>query len=630
VQAVTPRALVSGLLLAFVTGAAGPHIGLYLQGSNSGAYYTSPVAHVLLFVMIVVVNVLLGMLRLSWRYDSGELVVIFIFMSLANAASGYLSHWLPLVASPYYHATAENNWANTITPYVPDWLVPRDGAGIRAFFEGHRGESHGIPWDAWTGPLLSWLPLMVALCVAMLCLMVIVRRQWVDKERWIYPVMQLNLSMVQQDHRLLGPFFHNNVMWIGFAVPVVVCAMVGLHNYFPFFPNVEVTFPFPFFKARISFATLGFFFLIQREVAFALWVFYLLNEAQVAIYEKIGWGLEKEAIVSVWSYGPASLVHQGMGAMIVLVLGGLWVGREHLFQVLRKAFTGAPGVDDSDEIISYRGAVIGLLCSVGVLIYWLLEAGIPLLGVLVLLAFSFAIYVALTRAVAEGGVAVIYSPMTASDATLSAIGTGAFGPHGLLGMAWPRVFANDCLNFFMPHIANGLRLSGQIERGRRWLFPGMLAAMLVGLSGSLYMLMHLAYTYGAVNLRPPNFVWLPNYVFDYVAARIAEPTGPDLAGWFHTGVGSIVMILLLLARRFWTWWPLHPVGFPISSTLHWIAFSAFLAWLIKGPVLRYGGVRLYRQIRPFFLGLILGQFAIYGVFWVIDSFTGMVGNYLPY
>ena len=628
-RAVTPKALLTGLLLAFATGAAGPHIGLYIQGSNSGAYYTSPVAHVLLFAVIVVVNVLLGLIRRSWRYDSGELAVLFIFMSLANSSGMYLGHWLPLVASPYYHATAENNWANTIIPYLPEALVPQDLAGIRAFFEGYRGESRGVPWEVWVTPILTWLPMMVALCAAMLSAMVILRRQWVDKERWIYPVMQLNLSMVQQDHRLLGPFFRNGIMWIGFAVPVIVGAIIGLHSYFPYFPNIEVTFPFPFFRARISFATLGFFFLIQREVAFGLWVFSLLNVAQATLYQEIGWGLEKEAVVSVWSYGPASLVHQGMGAMAVLVASGLWVGREHIAQVFRKAFSGTPEVDDDDEIISYRGAVVCLLLSTAVMIWWLLDVGIPLFGALVLLAFMFAIYVALTRAVAEGGVAVIYSPMTSSDATLSALGTGVFGPHGLLGMAWPRVFANDCLNFFMPHIANGLKLSGQIRSGRRWLFPGMMGAMILGLSGSLYMLMQLTYEYGAVNLRPPNFVWLPNYVFDYVAARIAAPTGPDATGWFHTSVGGFAMVLLLLARRFWTWWPLHPVGFAISSTLNWIAFSAFLAWLIKGPVLRYGGVQLYRQVRPFFLGMILGQFAIYGVFWIVDSFTGMVGNRLP-
>ena len=156
----------------------------------------------------------------------------------------------------------------------------------------------------------------------------------------------------------------------------------------------------------------------------------------------------------------------------------------------------------------------------------------------------------------------------------------------------------------------------------------MLLAILLGLAGALWMLLRLAYNYGAINLRPPNFIWLPNYVFDYTAARIANPTESYWLGWFHTGVGSTVMALLLLARRLWVWWPLHPIGFPISSTFHWMAFNAFLAWLIKGPILRYGGVRTYRRVRPFFLGLILGHFIIFGVFWIIDSFTGMIGNSL--
>ena len=32
-----------------------------------------------------------------------------------------------------------------------------------------------------------------------------------------------------------------------------------------------------------------------------------------------------------------------------------------------------------------------------------------------------------------------------------------------------------------------------------------------------------------------------------------------------------------------------------------------IAWAAKGLILRYGGVRLYRQGLPLFLGLILGQ-----------------------
>ena len=630
-RGITLKSLITGLILATVTGALVPFIGLYMQGSNSGAYFTSQIAHVFLLLLILVVNSVLGRLRSSWIYDRGELVVIFILTSLANAAPGILSYWVPLVSSPYYHANAENNWANLIVPYVPEWAVPQGLTGIRAFFEGYRGEALGIPWDIWLPPVLGWLPLLVSLYLATMGLMVILRRQWVEKERLIYPIMQLNLSMVQPDSkgRIIGPFFRDGVMWIGFAVPVIVSTIVGLSAYYPFIPKLDLFIPFPLFSSRLSFATLGFFFLIQREVAFGLWVFSLLNALQETVYTELGWGVEREAVISVWSYGPSSLVHQGMGAMVVLVLGGLWVGREHIYRVVRKAFTGAPEVPDDDEILSYRGAVICLVVGLVGMLVWLMELGLPVVGALVLLFFAFVVYVSLTRSVTEGGVAVIYAPLVSSDAAVSAVGTSMFGQSGLVGLAFVRVFANDLLNFSMPHVANGLKLSEQIEGKRRRLFWGMLAAMMLGLAGSLWMLMHLAYKYGAINLRPPNFIWLPNYVFDYAATRMTAPTVPSTEGWVHTGIGGTTMGLLLLARRYWTWWPLHPIGFPISSTLNWIAFSAFLAWMIKGPILRYGGVRLYRRLRPFFLGMILGQFAIYGVFWIVDAITGMVGNYLP-
>jgi len=628
----TRRAFITGLLLALGVGAAVPFLGLYVQGSNAGYYFTSQIAHLLLFLLLVVFNMLVGAVRRSWAFQRGELVVVFIMTSLANSVPGLIEYWVPLVSSPLYYASAENNWGETVLLYLPAWLVPHDPTAIRAFFEGSEGEATAIPWQVWLTPLMAWIPLLVALHVAMLCLMVIVRRHWVENERLIYPVMQLPLAMVQDDDRgsLLKPFFRNPVMWIGFSVPVIVGSVIGLHAYFPFVPMINLSIPFPLFSSRLSFATLGFFFLIQREVAFGLWFFTLLNNFQVYIYESLGWGIEQEAAISVWSYGLPSVVHQGMGAMIVLVLSGLWVGREHLWNVCRKALGRGADVDDSDEVLSYRAALFGLLGSVGVMVCWLWAIGIPLVGILVFLFFAFVVYMALTRVVAEGGVAVIYAPLVAPDAAISAIGTSFFGAPGLAALAFTRIFANDLLNFAMPHIANSLKLSGQIGGHKRPLFWGMLLALVAGMGGALWMLMHLAYSYGAINLRPPHFIWLPNYVFDYAAARNGTPAEASWSGWFHTGFGGAIMGLLLLARRYWFWWPLHPIGFPISATFHWMAFNAFLAWLVKGPILRYGGVRAYRQVRPFFLGLILGHFTIFGVFWLIDALTGMIGNSLFY
>jgi hypothetical protein len=38
-------------------------------------------------------------------------------------------------------------------------------------------------------------------------------------------------------------------------------------------------------------------------------------------------------------------------------------------------------------------------------------------------------------------------------------------------------------------------------------------------------------------------------------------------------------------------------------------------WIVKSAVLRLGGMRLYRQLLPFFLGLVLGHYFTAGVVW---------------
>ena len=55
---------------------------------------------------------------------------------------------------------------------------------------------------------------------------------------------------------------------------------------------------------------------------------------------------------------------------------------------------------------------------------------------------------------------------------------------------------------------------------------------------------------------------------------------------------------------------------------YWIWFSVFLGWLIKSLILKYGGVKLYRAVRPFFFGLILGHIGCFGFWIIIDFITG--------
>ena len=629
----TPRSLILGLSLACGIGSVGPYITLYLLGSNAGgAFYTSPLTHFLFFLLVGAVNVALRAARHSWALKRGELIVIFILMAVANQTHNMTHYLVPMLSGPYYYATPENDWVTQLHPLIPDWITPYQLDGLTGFFEGTAGEEAAGLWKVWLWPLMCWVPLIIAVHATTLCLMVILRRQWVERERIIYPLVQVSLAMIQDEGDRRNAFFRNPVMWLGFGVPVVIGTVQGLHSYYPYFPDLQLQNSITLFGGvgihlKLSVVALGFFFLINQQVAFSLWVFFLLGVLQRGFYHAIGVVDPAEPALSVWS-GQPSLVHQSMGAMIVLVFSGLWVGREHLKQVVHKAVSSAADVDDSDEVISYRGAVFGLLLSLGVMTYWLWASGMSLPGIAVFLFCVFVIFVAVTRVLVEGGVAMLYTPIVAPDAALSAVGTAVYGSSGLVGLAFARVWSNDLFNFAMPHCANGLKMSEQISGSRRPLFWAMLLAILLGLGGGTAVLLYMGYTFGALNMSSGHFIWVNQYIYEYASARMAAPLGPNWTGWLHTAVGGAVMTGLLLAQRFWIWWPLSPIGYPVSSVFRWVAFNAFLAWLFKSLLLRYGGARAHDAARPFFLGLVLGQFAMYGLFWIVDSFTGMTNNRL--
>jgi hypothetical protein len=69
-------------------------------------------------------------------------------------------------------------------------------------------EGESIPWDMWLPPLMSWLVFMVGLWTVSICMMVILRRQWVEHEHLIYPITKVPLAMVEPpaNGSLVAPF----------------------------------------------------------------------------------------------------------------------------------------------------------------------------------------------------------------------------------------------------------------------------------------------------------------------------------------------------------------------------------------------------------------------------------------
>ena len=221
--------------------------------------------------------------------------------------------------------------------------------------------------------------------------------------------------------------------------------------------------------------------------------------------------------------------------------------------------------------------------------------------------------------------------MIAADFTTSALGTAAMGPHSLVALGFTFVWAADIRTFVMASAANGLKLAEeQLGRGKHGLFSAMALAITVSLIASIATVLHLSYAYGGINLNGWFFgpTGGPVYPFNFISGHINNPVGPNPVGWVSTLAGGGIMALLMLARQHFLWWPLHPLGFAVStiSMTNYISFSVFLAWLIKTVILKYGGPVLFRRAKPFFFGLILGQFTVAGLWLIVDYFTGMTDN----
>ncbi len=638
---VTVRSVIAGAALSLGIGVALPYSNMIIKGGLLGHNFNTPAAVFSFFLFVGVINVLLGLVKRSWEFGSGELATVYIMAMLATSVPtiGFSEYMLPIIAGVRFYATQENKWGDSFVPHLPDRLAPTDEEAIQGFYEGD--PEGGVPWGAWIEPVLWCCLLILAVYWVSICLMVIVRRQWMEHERLPYPLVQVPLALIEEGDgkergSLLKPFFRSKVMWAGFALPFFIGSLNALNSYFPGFPHMGafsghgVLFTLvdrTALTAQFNFGLLGFAFLLNRDVALSVWLFFFLANVERGVFAFFD--IRSEETLSRFANlaGPY-LAHQAMGAMIVLVLSGIWAGREHLRQVVSKACGRGAAVDDSGELLSCRTSTIGLAAGLAVVGAWLWESGLPLWVVPVFLFAALVVFVAITRAVVEGGIAFIRTPLTPADFVVSGLGTGVLGPSGVVALGLTYVWAANLRLFFMPCFANALKMAGEIGGNKRPLLWAGIIAVLLALCGSIWSVLTLSYEYGGVNLHYFWFVAIPRWVGEMMHRQLTMPTEASASGWMFTGIGAAVMGALIWARIRFIWWPLHPLGFAVS-TFHILTnvwFNVFLAWAAKTIILRSGGTTLYRAARPFFLGLIMGQIFVAGFWLVVDFFTGKIGN----
>jgi hypothetical protein len=631
-RGVSLRAVLLGALFSLLIAAGEPYGVLVLSGSPMAADFSAGAALFLFFLLTFLINPIAHKLT-GTALRRGEMATVYIMMIVAAAIPswGFTMNLIPLLGGFFYYATPENEWAAFIQPHVPTWLVPNDQQAIWRLFEGI-SSGDAIPWDTWLRPLLAWGLFIITMYFVTLCLLVILRKQWVERERLLFPLATLPLEMSQvEEGKSLAPFFRNYLTWIGFAIPFFINSVNALHSFYSFIPRINLANNILIMRNSVNllctprFEVIGLSYLLSLDVSFGVWFFAFLALLQTGAQRMLGWSIGPTQPFS--DPAPPSVAHLALGALFFLVFSSFWHSRAHLKDVFRKAINGDPEVDDSEELLSYRTAFYGAVLGFVFCLLWLAAAGMNLPSALVFLLTALVIFVGLARIVSQTGLAYGRATVAAPIFTVNAMGTGAVGPAGLTTLGLSFAWAADIRTFVMAQAATGLKLAEVTRLEQRRLFWAILLAIVATLLGSTFAVVQIAYVYGGINLTGWQFIGLPEFSGNWVTQNINNPL--PVHGWHlaFTGLGAFLMSLLTFIKARYVGFPIHPIGMTLGLThpVNQVWFSVFLAWMFKAFILKYGGAGLYTRLRPLFLGLVLGTFGSAGFWLIISAFTDISG-----
>ena len=153
------------------------------------------------FVVLVGTNLLLRWVKPRWALNRGQLCVA-LGMGLIGSLFpfyGLASYVVGTIAAPYYFATPENGWAELLHPNMVSWLIMNNEDKAVTYFYDGLPPGQPIPWGSWAVPVFWWMTFVAAAACVALCLMVILRKQWVENERLEFPLMEVGMQVAQVD-----------------------------------------------------------------------------------------------------------------------------------------------------------------------------------------------------------------------------------------------------------------------------------------------------------------------------------------------------------------------------------------------------------------------------------------------
>ena len=589
-------------------------------------------------VLLVGVSILIKRISPAWALTPSELLVSYLMMCMASSICSHnmMEILVTSMGHAFWFSTPENEWQNLILPHLPSWLTVSDKISLLGYYEGETTLYHWTHVRPWIEPFIWWLLFTMALLGIMLCINVVLRKQWIETEKLTYPIIQLPLSIMDPKLHLL----RNRSLWLGFSITGGLTLVNGLAILYPVLPSIPLKRILNLHRlltdrpwnaigwtpVTVHPHLIGLGFLMPIDLLFSAWFFYWVLKAQRIFSSDVG-------LQGLPNFPYAK--EQSFGAYIAIILAVLWAGRHHFQQVGLSLFRSDKDQPDIAGGISNRAAVIGIILGFVFLCFFSVQAG---MGIWLSVAFFFLYYLlstAITRMRAELGFPIhdAHYPLGPDHIAIIAQGTRRLGPKNLAVLALYHWFNRTYASHPMPHQLEGFKMSDQLRistpRVSRNLIWILMLAIFTSVVSTFWLILDSFYRRGSAS---GFYTWwgsggFGRETFRWLESWLLHRTEPDLFAIGAVSVGFLLSIGMMFLRLHFLWWPFHPLGYAISSSWGIHVWSSFLiSWIVKLIVLRYGGLRSYRQTVPFFLGIILGEYMV-GSVWNLVSIIFNIPTY---
>jgi hypothetical protein len=635
-QPLLPKTATIALLLAVAVAAGGAFSALVRYDLVGFGHL--PRAAVFCVFLLLIANVVAMKAVRRRLFSTAQLCFVYIAILVMAGFPGqqlvtYL--YLSFISSQHY-ATPENKYEQTFFDDIQPWMVPSKDPKSPVIAWAFEGLPAGasIPWRPWVKPLLLWTPYILALLMLQACLAAAFRKRWADDEHMLFPLARVPVEMVTYSgpRELLPTVCRKWWFWIAFVVPVYFFTKNALHHYWPIIPLTELNKTWEviftsrpwtqlnWFPHYYYFEMMGVTYLIADDMGGSLWFFWVLRRMMMVARDAMGYTEMAEYFQM-----------QGVGGYVLIGGAYVWMARHRLREIVQKAVTGTPEVDDSKEPLSYRMVLFGFLGSLIVICGWGLAAGAAVWATLALISVWIISLVVLSRLVAESGVFAVWTPLSApQDLVTRILGSRTLGPQNITAIGYMGWKIQDTASATVANIFQGYKMADLASLKPRSVFWLMAASMVLALMAS-----HPTAIYAIYSRSVPGLGWWPRSAGASLPQSINQliVAPRELVGYnyWHMGLGAMIVLVIHLMRQRFVWWPFHPVGYAAIMGPQFMGdrygFSIFLGWVVKKAVKHFGGHRAYEAIRPAAIGIIAGN-AVVLLFWTIVHYFRPISDVL--